>query len=265
MQTLKWFIIARKQKIPVPFKEAIKMNLKSNFYGFITPSKIGAIIRAKYLKKYSGNLEKGICNFTLDKILDIISVMFIALIFSLIFYNKFSIFPNYSLIIGYLIILFIILIILMFVFINKERSKFFLRIIYRKLIPLKFKKRAKLSFDFFYDNIPKPKYFLGFFFMNIFNWIIIYFITFVIALALNIELNFIYFLAILPIGTLVGLIPITINGWGTREATLIVLFSLFGIDATKVFSMSLLSLFFTALIPAIVSIFFILGDAKKRS
>ena len=48
-QTLKWFVIAQKQEIKVPFKEAIKINLITNFYGFITPGRLGSVIRADYL------------------------------------------------------------------------------------------------------------------------------------------------------------------------------------------------------------------------
>ncbi len=69
-QTVKWFVLARKQKIKIPFKEAFKVNLISSFYGFVTPAKIGSIIRIDYLKKYGGNTGKGINNFILDKIFD---------------------------------------------------------------------------------------------------------------------------------------------------------------------------------------------------
>src|SRR4030067_785637 len=62
VQTFKWFFIAKKQKIRIPFMEAVKMNIKSNFYGFITPSRIGSVIRADYLKRYTEaeNIGKGV-------------------------------------------------------------------------------------------------------------------------------------------------------------------------------------------------------------
>ena len=52
IQTFKWFAIAVFQDIKVPFLEAFKINLIGNFYGLVTPSKIGTVIRAEYLKKY---------------------------------------------------------------------------------------------------------------------------------------------------------------------------------------------------------------------
>ena len=77
IQTLKWFAIAKVQMINIPFIEAFKIDLISNFYGFITPSRIGGVIRAEYLRKYNNNnLGKGVSNFVLDKVLDLCSLIF---------------------------------------------------------------------------------------------------------------------------------------------------------------------------------------------
>ena len=251
-QTLKWFVIARNQKINIPFLESFKINIISNFYGFITPAKIGSLIRAKYLRKYTDNIWKGISNFTLDKVLDIISVLFIAIIFLFIFKEKFPGLP-----IGFFGIIFILLILAMFIFLKKERSKFILRFFYNKIVPKKMKKKAKLTFNSFYEDLPKKRYFILFFIINLLSWINVYVVSFFIGKALGINLSFVYFLTILPKGTLVSLIPITINGLGTREATLIGLFALFGISAEKVFSLSMLSIVLSSIFPAIIAIFLI--------
>jgi len=128
-QTFKWFAIARKQKIEVPFWRAFKINLITCFYSFITPSKLGTIMRAEYLRKYTKNIGKGISNFVLDKILDTASVFFIAILFSFIF-QEFSFLPRF-----YFIIIFLAIVFLTFIFIKKERSRFLLGIFFRKLLP----------------------------------------------------------------------------------------------------------------------------------
>ena len=251
VQTFKWFVIARKQKINVPFKEAFKINIISNFYGFITPSKMGNILRAEYLKKYSKSFSKGVSNFVIDKILDICSVFFLAIVFVFIYRNEFDFIP-YNL----FIIFFILLVFMLIIFLKKERSKKILKWFYRKLVPRKLKKKAKMGFESFYDNMPRKRDLVIFFILNIINWIVTYFITYNIALSLGINLHFTYFLAILPVGTIITLIPITVNGLGTREATLITLFSVFDIAPAKVVSMSLLALFITGIIPGFFGIFF---------
>ena len=82
-ETIKWFTIARFQNIKIPFNDALKINMIDNYYGFITPSKVGSVIRAEYLKKYTeGHFGKGLFNFIIDKVMDLSSVIFIAIVFS---------------------------------------------------------------------------------------------------------------------------------------------------------------------------------------
>ncbi len=254
MQTLKWFIIARQQKINVPFLEAVKINLIGFFYGFITPAKVGNIIRANYLKKYSDNkIGKGVGNFILDKVLDLCSLVFLMIMASFFFRNIISIkwiLP---------VILFALLIIILIILMNERLSrKLFVGMgkVIGRLIPEKFKEKIRDGFHSFYNDKPKNKYVLVFFLVNLFTWIILYLAMYFIGLSLEINVPFIYFLIIPPVATLVAQIPITIGGIGTRELTMIGLFGLLGIEATKVFSMSLISLFLGDIIPGIIGFLF---------
>jgi len=61
----------------------------------------------------------------------------------------------------------------------------------------------------------------------------------------------------MPLGTLVAMIPISINGLGTREAALISLFGLFGVSAAKVFSLSIITLIIVGILPSIIGVFLI--------
>ena len=114
------------------------------------------------------------------------------------------------------------------------------------------KKKTKHNFDSFYEDMPGKRNIFYAFLLNIFSWLLIYFATFIFALSVGINLPLIYFLAILPVGTIVAFIPVSMAGLGTREATLIGLFALFGVSASSVFSMSLLALLFGGIIPAII-------------
>lgn len=258
-QTIKWFVIAKKQKINIRFGEAFRINLISNFYGFVTPSKIGVITRAEYLKKYTKNVGIGISNFIIDKVLDTASVFLTAIVFSFIFQDKFSF--NLR---TYLIAIFLFFAFALFIFQKKERTKFLLGFFYRRLIPKKMKEKTKNTFDSFYDGMPKKRYFIFFFFLNILAWMITYISTYFIALSVGIDLPLHYFLSILSIGTIVSLIPVTINGLGTRELTLISLFGIFGVEATKVFSMSVLSILIGGVLPAIISFFFLFRRKNRE-
>jgi len=257
IQTFKWYIIARKQKIEVPFLKAFKINLMTNFYGFITPSKVGTAMRAEYLRKYTeNNIGKGMGNFVIDKALDLISLFIIAIIFSFILKDKLNlVYLDY-----YFFALGIILVSTFLVFYNKERSKSILRIFYRRFIPKNMHDKAKITFESFYEDLPKKRFLLLVLVINIVNWIFTYVLTYLVGLSLGINLSFDYYLAVLPLVTLITQIPITINGIGTREVSMIGLFGLFGIGATEVVSMSILSLFLFGVLPAIIGGFLILRN-----
>lgn len=254
-QTLKWHVIARKQKIKVPFWDSFKIDIISNYYGFITPSKIGTVSRAGYLKKYAGGLGKGISNFVLDKILDLTSLAFLALVFFSVFREKLGVLS-----IWYFVAMFLVFVFMLIMISNKKWMKFFARIVYRKFVPKKSGKKARGAFESFYKDMPSKTFLSGVFLINLLTWISIYTINYFVGLSLGISIPYVYFLAVLPITTLVAQIPITISGLGTREATMIGLFGLFSVDPVKIFSMSLLSILITNIIPAIFAIFMTLKE-----
>ena len=257
-QTLKWFTIAKVQKIKVPFFGSYKINLIGTFYGFITPSKLGSAIRVAYLKGYKGyQMGKGASNYVLDKVLDLCSLFFLAVVFSFVFE---SIIPRSFL--YYSTVLLLVLLGLLLIFRDKERTKNLLGFFYRKFMPERIKERVREGFNSFYEDMPKKRYFVLFFLLNIVNWVVLYAMSYFIGLSLGIDIPFFYFLAVLPIATLVGQIPITISGLGTREATMISLFGLLGVGATKVFSMAIVALL-GGVIPAIIGSFLIFRSRKK--
>ncbi|MEK6820436.1 MAG: lysylphosphatidylglycerol synthase transmembrane domain-containing protein [Nanoarchaeota archaeon] len=259
VQTAKWFLIARKQKIKVSFRGAFRINLIINFYELITPAKLGIVVRAGYLTKNSKSVGKGVSNIVIDKVLDLSSLFLLLVAFSFVFREKLSMAFLY-----YLLVFFVIMVFGFWIFYKKERSKYLLKIVYKRLVPKNMKKRARITFDSFYEDLPKKRFLAGVFFISLLAWIMNYLIVYVIGLSLGIELDFVYFLAILPLATLVSQIPITISGLGTKELTMIGLFGLFGVEAVKVFSMSILSLLLTGILPSLIAVFLILKDKGKK-
>ncbi len=259
-QTLKWFILAKRQKINISFNEAFKINFISNFYGFVTPGKIGTIIRTDYLKKKGAETGKGVSNFVIDKVLDFCSLFILLIVFGFTIYKK--IIPNgeWYILIG----TFILLMLLFIVFYNKDSSRFLLGFVYKKFIPQRLKEKSRILFNSFYEDLPSVPFLFMALIVNLMTWVVNYVNIYLIGLALGINISFKYFLIILPIATLIAQIPITINGFGTRELTLIGLFGVLGIGATKVFSMSILSIIIASVIPSIIAIIVILLDKKNE-
>ncbi len=262
-QTIKWYVIARKQKIAIPFGAAFKVNLISTFYGLVTPSKIGSIMRIDYLNRYGGNTGKGVSNFVIDKVLDVTSLFVLTVVFGFLFYKSLISNTSWYFIFG----IFGMIMILSLVLYRKESSKRVLKFVHRLFIPKKMKERSIELFESFYEDMPSLGFLLLVFIINLANWAVDYIAIYFMALSLGIQINYIPFLVVMIISTLVAQIPVTINGLGTREITLVKLFGLplFGsIDSVRVFSMSVLNIIITNIVPAIFAIILLLGKEFRR-
>jgi len=80
---------------------------------------------------------------------------------------------------------------------------------------------------------------------------------FIISRAFDVNVGAIYFFIVVPIITAVALIPITIAGAGTREASAVYFFSLVGIEKSVGLGISLLNLFFLISMSIIGGIFYV--------
>lgn len=228
--THKWRLILHKQGIELDFIYLLKVFLIGFFYSTLTPGRIGDYIRVPYIKERSGR-PIGICisNVLIDGFLSFMGMLILAIIGSMLLIKHF---PDLFLVIS---ILSLFLVFIFFLFKKKERM---LKIIYR-LIPQKFREKAGSEFHFFYEGLPSIKDLIIPLLLGIITWIIFYSQAFIIARTFSIDVPYFYFITIYPIASLIGMIPITIGGLGTREATLIALLSIFGIPEEKVMVLSL--------------------------
>ncbi len=244
-QTFKWYVILKKQRIKLSFIEAVKLHFISLFYGFITPSKIGSLIKILYLRKRTGSIGESTSSVFIDRSFDLIVVLMLAAIGSIVIINR--------RINSIWIFLILIASIIGFLFlISQNRGRKFLNIILQRMLSSHLYSKTRKGFDGFYKSLPKKKFLMLPFTLTILNWLITYLPNYILARSIGIEIDYIHFVLILAIATVIGQIPITISGLGTREASLIGLFSLFGVEAYKVMSLSILSLILIAVLPALI-------------
>jgi uncharacterized protein (TIRG00374 family) len=72
------------------------------------------------------------------------------------------------------------------------------------------------------------------------SWFISIIQYYVITLALGIDIEFVILFAIVPVVILLGALPVSISGLGTRDAALIFFFSLSGLSSELAVSLSIL-------------------------
>ncbi len=249
-QTLKWALILKKQDIHLPFWGLIKIHMISSFYGAITPGRIGYFIKILYLKeKAKISTAKSLTSIIVDRLIDFMVVFILGAIGSIIVINY------YADITTHIIIAVITLFTIELIFASKKVQDIFLRFITKVLIPAKFKDQVKEFFNEYLKHSLNPFKQYTNIFLTFIVWVLIYTQLFLISQSFNIQINYLYFLVLPPIATMVSLIPITISGLGTREATLMGIFSLFRIPATKIFLMSLLNTVIGTIISLIGGLF----------
>ena len=225
------------------------------FYGFITPSRVGSLMRATYLKKKTQRgLVECASSIVLERIMDLFAIFIFAFIGALIFLRN-NVDLRYVLIFSFLVFSGII-----FVFMRKSRGMYALGLIYNYLLPKSIKEKADNSLNIFYNSLPKLRKLIPVLFVSLITWALIYFQTYIFAWAFAIDIPFYVFVAFAAIGTIIATIPISVSGLGTRELTLITLFSLYNIRPEAVVSMSLSSFFLIGLIEGLIGLVFIFKE-----
>lgn len=256
--TYKWKLILKTQKFRLKFLYLLKLNLIGLFYGFITPARSGSIIRATYLEEKTKRplVECGL-SIVIERLMDLLVIFIFAVIGALLLAGYL---PG---LLSKIAIAFIVLLILIVFFISKKRSEFILKFIHTHLIPARFKDQAKDSFHAFYDSFPKLKKLIIPLILTVFIWIIDYSLVYLIARAFLIrEIPYFHFITIFAIATVIGLIPITISGLGTREAALITMYGVFAVRPEKILAMSIVALIIGAVIPAIIGFVISIRESK---
>jgi uncharacterized protein (TIRG00374 family) len=214
-----WQIIQKEQKISLGFYESLKIFLIGFFYGSITPGYIGQLMRVPYMKeKTNAPYGKLFVNSTLEVVVHNISLYGMIFLGALLFIGAR---PDLSFM--SITAIFIIIIILLY-FVKKERGEKLFYTLIKYFIPKNFKKHMIRFVGTFYTDFPTIKKLMTPMILGIFTWIIIFSQEYFIVIALGLDIPYLYFLLLYPIANIIGFIPITFAGLGTREAAAIFLF-----------------------------------------
>lgn len=256
-----WQIIQKEQKITISFFQSLKIFLIGYFYGSITPGYIGQLMRVPYMKEKTGApYGKLFVNSLMETIIHTLSLYGMMFIGALL---VMGVLPELLYISGIWVVL---LAIILFYFIKRERGEKLFHFLIHYLIPKKLKTNLYRFVDTFYTDFPEIKKLLLPLILGIFTWIIIFSQEYIIVLALGIDIPYLYFLLLFPIANVVGFIPITFAGLGTRELTAIFLFStLFGVGEEEVFVFTILGFVITDIFTGFIGFILSLTETKKRN
>jgi len=200
---------------------------------------LGDFIKVLYLRQEGYSFGKSLVSVLADRLFDLISLLVIGYAGMFLFL---SLFENQIIVLS---LFFILTISMIFLILNKEFNKKILKKIYISFIPEKYKKNLKINFNDFFNDLflLKPKRLVLPSILTLFGWVIYYVIMYLLAMSIELDISFVYLVVCVSIVGVVTLIPVSISGIGTRDATLIVLFSYIGLSSESAVAFSTLILF----------------------
>ncbi len=170
----------------------------------ILPSSIGGdAVKILYLKRANVKLNISTISIVYDRLIGFFSLLIIALISHFFILDHIKIISE-----SYLILIFFVLVILIILFI-------FLILIFKTII---------FNFKFFHIILIS----------SIISQLIELYGIYIISKSLNVNIDFLYIIAFMPIILLITAVPISIGGWGVRESISIYLFSFLAINEFRI-------------------------------
>lgn len=239
LKALKWKFIINLHGFDHPLTKCVKAWTVGMFAGLITPARAGDLIRSFYIQRK--NIRFGHCLSTVvvDRILDLSVIMLFSL-WGIFFISEMAGYPAQIMLMVPFVIIFIVLIYLVT---RRKFTRIIMKPIVRLLVSkIKIKKLKKTYHEMYdsFDDIGKKKGHIVI--MLIFSsliWMISILQIRIIGLAIGIEIDYLFLLAVMSLVVIIELIPISIFGMGTREAFLIFAFGIIGILKESVIAFSI--------------------------
>jgi len=242
LKALKWKVIIKSYNFDYSLIGASKAWLAGFFISIVTPGRIGDFSRAFYLKKESGfSLGKSLTTVVVDRIIEIALLFLFAFIGLLLIASNFV---GAGEILFYFLLFFLLFIVAVLVVSKKSLMRFVFGFVSKRFVPDKYHATFGKIFQDFYEGIGKmsKNKIITAYLIGLMSWIIAIFQAYILSLSLSINLTFTFFFAVIPIISLLDILPISFSGIGTRDAALVFFFATMSVAAETAISFSLLVL-----------------------
>ncbi len=263
LKGFKWKMVIGMHGCDYRFSQSVRVWLIGALTGIITPGRAGDLIRALYLNKHCKGLGRCISTVVIDRAIELA----VALVFASFGIVLFSAWFGESALL-YVVITFVVIgFALLGLMFRKSFMRRALRPIFRVFVPARHEDRMRASFHEFYGSmgdIRKRRGSLAA--VSIFSvgiWLIQILEVQIFALALGIQIDYLYMLAVLSIVVIIELIPVSVSGIGTRDAFLVFSLGLIGVSPELAIALSIVYLVLGYWINAAMGLFFWLKDPVR--
>ncbi|MFO7991931.1 MAG: lysylphosphatidylglycerol synthase transmembrane domain-containing protein [Thermoplasmata archaeon] len=236
----KWQILLQAKKIHVDYLDVLKLYYIGNFFNMFLPTNVGGdVIKAHKMSKRAEKKVEAYSSVFMERFVGVIALLSLTIVSSIIYFQNL---PKVILILIFAVILPTVLIgtILMF---NTTAANKFERFLHRILgthNPFSIKEKlTKLYRSILEYRYKKKALLLSLIISFIFHTILVV-TNYILALSLNFYVPIQYFFIFVPLTSMILFLPISIRGFGAREALYMFFFATVGVSASQAVSLSFL-------------------------
>lgn len=240
---MRWYALIRAVGLDYSMRQSVRLWAIGFCAGAVTPGKVGDAVRAFYLSRDTGSsLGVSLLTVFMDRLMDLVIVLVFGLVTIVVFSHAYTDVPSawiiVALVAGTLAVIYLAL--------RRDLVRTLLGPLFRALTPEKYKGEMSAQFHSFYDSLglyarrwKQTLFGIG---CTLLSWSGVVVIAYCVTWVLDIDVSFGYVVLIMPIVTVVELLPISISGLGTREAVSIYFFAVIDVSAPEAVGFSVMYL-----------------------
>ena len=237
--TWRWQLIMHHLDVRVSYGRSLIHQLIGTGMAMITPGQLGEFIKVVYHRGMGFPGPESALSIVIDRLFDFGMLCFFGLI-SVVF--LFGLPTIYIVILA--IIMMLGLLVVAYYLRDKEHNAHRLALILTRVGPKAYKEMIQRNIERLVMKVTSMnlKLILACLLLSFVNYSLLLLKVYLLAFSVHMQVEFWYFAACVPLFRLVGLIPISISGIGTRDALIIYMLSRVGISPESSLMLSLLSL-----------------------
>lgn len=250
---LRWRYVMRCVGIEYGLARSTEVWAIGFFASAVTPAKAGDAIRAVYVRNDSGrSMGEALLTVFVDRLWDLGFILAAGVASAIIFSRRYVEIPSAPLFVAGVAAV----VILAAVMTRRNAMRAFLKPLFSVLVPARHRDGLSANFHTFYDALrvygADRRRALAMAGLTLVCWALIFLLAVYVGRLLRIPVNALYIVLIMPIVTLVELLPFSISGLGTRDATVIYFFAAVGVGGAEAVGFSiayvLIGTYLTALV-----------------
>jgi len=250
---LRWRYVLRCVGIEYSVKRSTAVWSIGFFASSVTPAKAGDAIRAVYVRNDSGrSMGEALLTVFVDRLWDLGFILAAGVASALIFTRRYTDIPSAPLLIAGVAVVAAAAIVMT----RRNTMRMFLKPLFSVLVPSRHREGLSANFHTFYDALrvygADRRRALTMAALTLLCWALIFLLAVYVGRLLRIPVDPAYIVLIMPIVTLVELVPFSIAGLGTRDATVIYFFAVLGVGSAEAVGFSIAYLLIGTYLTALV-------------